>query len=155
MTALAERYCGFRVGGRLYGIDLSLVQEVIGPRPITRLPHAPPMIRGLIQLRGRFLAAIDLAYALSLPPSPAEPMGIVVRSPSGAWAVLVDTVEDIVLVEPSSLEPVPGTVPAQTRGLLHGAFKRERDLLLALDVAQVLRLAEAEEPAAVQGSEPR
>ena len=153
--ALDSRYCGFRVGGRLYGVDLSLVQEVIGPRPITRLPHAPPMIRGLIQLRGRFLAAIDLAHALGFPPPATETMGIVVRSTSGAWALLVDTVEDIMLVDTSALEPVPGTVPAQTRGLLHGAFKRERDLLLALDVAQVLRLAEAGEPAAVQGSEPR
>jgi purine-binding chemotaxis protein CheW len=54
----------FRVGGRLYGCDITETQEIIPLRPTTRLPGAPPFVRGLINMRGTIVTVLDLAARL-------------------------------------------------------------------------------------------
>ena len=54
----------FRLGGAIYGCDLSLVREIIPYRRATRLPGAPAYVHGLINLRGTILTVIDLGTRL-------------------------------------------------------------------------------------------
>ena len=61
----------FRVGGRLYGCDISDAQEIIPLRPMTRLPGAPAFVRGLINMRGTIVTVLDLRARLD--PSAAIP----------------------------------------------------------------------------------
>ncbi len=56
------KLAGFYVGGGLYGIDIMRIKEVIQatPYPVRRVPHAPPIIEGVITLRGVVIPVIDL-----------------------------------------------------------------------------------------------
>lgn len=56
------KLAGFYVGGALYGIDIMRIKEVIQarPYPIRPVPHAPPIVEGVIQLRGVVIPVIDL-----------------------------------------------------------------------------------------------
>jgi purine-binding chemotaxis protein CheW len=56
------KLAGFYVGGGLYGIDIMRIKEVIQatPYPIRPVPHAPPIIEGVITLRGVVIPVIDL-----------------------------------------------------------------------------------------------
>ena len=56
------KLAGFYVGGGLYGIDIMRIKEVIqaAPYPIRPVPHAPPIIEGVITLRGVVIPVIDL-----------------------------------------------------------------------------------------------
>ena len=51
-------YCTFRVDGLWLGVDVLEVQEVIRHRTPTRVPAAPPAIRGLINLRGQIVTVL-------------------------------------------------------------------------------------------------
>jgi hypothetical protein len=53
------------VAGTVYGCDIGSVREIVPIRHATRLPGAPPYVRGLINLRGAIVTVIDLAARLA------------------------------------------------------------------------------------------
>ena len=63
------KLAGFRVGGGLYGIDIMRIKEVIqaAPYPTRRVPHAPSIVDGVIQLRGVVIPVVDLRKRFGAP----------------------------------------------------------------------------------------
>jgi purine-binding chemotaxis protein CheW len=59
-------YSTFRISGRLYGIDVTRVQEVTKSLPCTRVPLTPKHVKGLINLRGQIATAIELRELFDL-----------------------------------------------------------------------------------------
>ncbi len=137
--------CTFRVANHLLGLDIAVVQEVLRRQEITRLPLSAPAVRGIINLRGHIVPAVDLRCCLSLP---AEESGvdratIVVRGRDDAASLLVDEIGDVVQVVETSRERTPETVDGLARQLFHGVFPLHDRLLLELDLEEVLRVAYA------------
>ena len=60
MADLRRQFCTFFLDDRFFGVDVEKVQEVIRYQLITPVPLAPPVVRGLINLRGQIVTAIDL-----------------------------------------------------------------------------------------------
>ena len=85
---------------------MTRVQEVIRGQAMTPVPLAPPMIEGLINLRGQIVSAIDLRRLLNLPcrPEGATPLNVVVRDGEGAVSLLVDEIGDVLEVDEQSFE---------------------------------------------------
>jgi purine-binding chemotaxis protein CheW len=67
----SERQVVFRVGAERYALPLSAVREVVPPHPpFARVPRAGGAVRGVMNLRGRVVAVVDLAALVGLPPQP-------------------------------------------------------------------------------------
>ena len=67
MNAASENVVEFvtaTVGGQLFGLPISRVQDVFKPEGLTRVPLAAPEIAGLLNLRGRIVTVIDLRRRL-------------------------------------------------------------------------------------------
>ena len=94
----SKQFSTFLVNGLFFGVDVRHVQEVIRYQEMTRVPLAPAMVQGLINLRGQIVTAIDLRRRLELAPRPADqlPMNVVVRTDDGAVSLLVDEIGDVV-----------------------------------------------------------
>ncbi|WP_243056785.1 chemotaxis protein CheW [Nocardioides sp. SR21] len=133
---MSTRMVTFTLDGRLYGVDVDAVQEVLRGQTRTRIPLAPGTLAGLINLRGQVLSAIDLRVQLELPSreEEAEPMLVVIRVAGEPVALLVDTIGSVVDVDTDQFEPPPDTLSGNSRELLLGAYKLDNQLLLALDV---------------------
>ena len=130
----------FHVGKYLFGVDVSLVQEVVRLQLMTPVPLASPEIAGLINLRGEVLTAIDLRARLGLPPAETtrEPVNVVVRVDDEPVSLLVDEIGDVIEVEEAAFERPPDTLAGEARGLIRGAYKLKGRLLLVLDAARTL-----------------
>ena len=139
-TGLATQYVTFRVGPLFLGIDVAKVQEVLRYQAMTPVPLAPPIVKGLVNLRGQIITALDLRHMLKLTPfgSTERPMNVVVRSGTEVVSLLVDTIGDVIEVQPASFERIPETVPGHLRALVSGVFKLESELLLALEVTALI-----------------
>ncbi len=138
--------CTFRVADHLLGLDIAVVQEVLRRQEITRLPLSAPAVRGIINLRGSIVPAVDLRCCLALPAAEhgEDRATIVVRSREDAPAsLLVDEIGDVVQVAETSLERTPETVHGLARQLIHGVFPLHDRLLLELDLGEILRVAYA------------
>ena len=135
-----SQLCTFMVGRYLFGVDVSLVQEVVRLQQITPVPLAVPEIAGLINLRGEVLTAIDLRSRLGLPPAEGgrEPVNVVVRVDDEPVSLLVDEIGGVIEVSQVPFETTPATVDARVRPLLLGAYTLPDRLLLALNARQVL-----------------
>jgi len=135
-----RQFCTFSLDGHLFGIDAVRVQEVIRSQEMTRVPLAPPVVRGLINLRGQIVTAIDLRRRLDLPDRPAGqlPVNVVVSTDDGAVSLLVDEVGDVMTVPEAAFERPPETLRGKTRALIRGAYKLERRLLLDLAMDELM-----------------
>ncbi len=108
------------------------------------MPLAPPVVRGLINLRGQIVTAIDLRDAprpAAAPPT-GRPMNVVVRTDEGAMSLLVDEIGDVVEVGDEAFERPPETLDVATKDLVQGVYKLEGHLLLLLDTARVVPTTE-------------
>ena len=137
MPALAQttrQYCTFLVDGALFGVDVREVQEVIRYQPMTRVPLAHPVVRGLINLRGQIVTAVDLRRRLGLPDRADDrfPVNVVVRRDDGPVSLLVDEIDDVVEIDGEAVEPPPQTVRSYGRELIAGVHQLDDRLLLIL-----------------------
>lgn len=138
-----QQYCTFFLNGLFFGVNVQSVQEVIRYQPMTRVPLAPPVIVGLMSLRGQIVVGIDLRCRLEMGPRTDDrnPMNIVVRTEDGAVSLLVDEIGDVLTVDDALFEPVPETLAGVARELTQGAYKLEDRLLLILDTSKVVELS--------------
>jgi purine-binding chemotaxis protein CheW len=135
-----RQYCTFFLDGHYFGIDVLKVQEVIRHQEMTRVPLAPPVVLGLINLRGQIVMAIDLRRRLGLTDRPASqlPVNVVVSTDEGAISLLVDEIGDVLTVPGAAFERPPETLRGKTREMIRGAYKLERRLLLELAMDELM-----------------
>jgi len=145
----AHQFCTFYLDKLLFGVELKGVQEVIRTLDVTQVPLAPPVVSGLINLRGQIVTAVDLRrrLELSLRSPDISPMNVVVRSDDGAVSFLVDEIGDVVEVDDSSFEPAPEMLRASIRSMSLGGHKLNDRLMHVLDTEKACEMKEAAEPA--------
>src|SRR5271163_1710903 len=138
----SHQYCTFMVDGHFFGLDVLKVQEIIRYQEMTRVPLAPPVVRGLINLRGQIVTAIDLRRRLELSDRPADqlPVNVVVHTDDGAVSLLVDEIGDVLEVEEKWFERPPETLRGTARELIRGAYKLKDRLLLILDIDRTVNV---------------
>jgi purine-binding chemotaxis protein CheW len=139
----AVQYCTFKVDHLLIGVEVWRVQEVIRHQPMTPVPLAPKEVKGLINLRGQIVTAIDVRLWLAMSPRPGDSlsMNAVIRLGDEPVSLLVDEAGEVVEPPLSSYEPVPSTASEQIRTLFSGTYKLEDALMLVLDTASVERIS--------------
>jgi purine-binding chemotaxis protein CheW len=137
-----KQFSTFVVDRLLFGVEVEKVQEVIRYQEMTRVPLAPPVVKGLINLRGQIVTAVDLRCRLGLRERAATalPMNVVIRHEDGAVSLLVDEIGDVLEVEEEAFELPPGTLPGDVRELIRGVYKLKDMLLIALDTDKMLNL---------------
>jgi len=138
---MAQQFCTFHVGDLFLGIEVERVQEVIRDSDITPVPTAPPWVRGLINLRGQIVTAIDLGTRFGKTNRDDEsPTVLVLDVGSTLLSFVVDRAGDVVEVNDESFEPPPDTLKGEARRLIRGTYKLQKRLLLVLDVEQALEI---------------
>jgi purine-binding chemotaxis protein CheW len=131
----SQQLCTFFLKGRMFAFPVQDVQEVIRCQPMTRVPLMPPSVRGLINLRGQIVMAVDLRRRLGIEEGSAgeSPMNVVVRTGDEAVSFLVDEIGDVLEVDPGTLESPPETLAGPVRELVQAVCKLEGSLLLVLN----------------------
>ena len=140
-----KQFCTFYLDGHFFGVEVEKVQEVIRYQEMTRVPRAPAVVSGLINLRGQIVTAVELRRRLGMPErDPSRlPMNVVVRSSDGIVSLLVDEIGDVQEVPQDLFEPPPPTLTGEERELIQGAFKLDHQLLLTLDIERACQIPEA------------
>ena len=135
-------YTTFHLAGLLFGLPAAGVLELTRHRELTRVPLAPAMIEGLLNLRGQLVTAIDLRRRLALPPRPAGtlPMNVVLLTADGPVSLIVDDIGEVIELDAETFEPPPESVRGVAREVIVGVCKLPDRLLLILDATKVVTL---------------
>lgn len=127
------------LAGERVAIPAAQVESVVEVESVTPVPRAAPHIAGLAALRSRVLTVIDCYRSLEFgeQPSRAVREAIVVELDGHPYALLVDTVEDVIeaagAVRPLRTELDPGW-----RRVATGMVEAGEDLLLLVDTQALI-----------------
>ena len=127
LSALQEDWAGigFRLGVHRFIAPQEEVAEVLAPPRTTRVPGAPPWVRGLANLRGTVVPLFDLGHLLLGVPTPAQSRNryLVLNSPDNPAGFLVDAVSGLRRFSRSQLRPPAAEgLPAELASFVRGAF---------------------------------
>lgn len=138
------QYCTFALDNLFFGVEVQQVQEVIRYQEMTRVPLASDIVRGLINLRGQIVTAIDLRRRFQLADRPVDklPMNVVVQTEDGPVSLLVDEIGDVLEAQEHEFERPPETLSGVARDLISGAYKLKNRLMLTLHTERVVNLSE-------------
>jgi purine-binding chemotaxis protein CheW len=139
-TGKGRELIAFNIGAQEFCIATTAVREIRGWTPVTRLPHAPAFVLGVVNLRGAVLPIIDLAVRLGFPASqPTARHAIIVAELNQQIAgLLVDGVSDIFTAGQDQIQPTPDVAAEAARQFLSGVIAIDGRLINIIDVASLL-----------------
>ena len=135
------------IQGQMFGIPVLMVQDVLGPQKITRIPLAPPEVAGSLNLRGRIVTAIDVRLRLQLPKrsdTDGQGMSVVVEMRGELYSLRVDSVGEVLSLAAAKFESNPPTLDPLWRDFSTGIYRLESTLLVILDVPKLLDFTKSE-----------
>lgn len=141
-TGLRRELLVFEIDASDYAIPVERVREIVRLRPLTRLPHTPDWLLGVVTLRGEVVEVVDLRSRLGVERiEPARSSRIVVLHGDGdrVTGVLVDGVTEVARVPEESI------VPAQELEVssVVEMFERGEGFVSILDADRVLGFPDA------------
>lgn len=138
-----KQFCTFYLEREMFGIDVLNIQEVLRFEETTEVPLAPPVIRGLLNLRGSIVSVIDLRgrFGMRALEGNLEPMNIVTQTGAGLASFLVDRIGEVIEADEGTFEGPPETLTGEMRDLIEGVYKLDSGLLRILNVERVSDLA--------------
>ena len=144
LEEFGAQYLTFSLADEEYGVDILRVQELRGWETVTRVPNAPPYVKGVLNLRGAIVPIFDLRerFNLALQEYTKDTVVIVLRVMSAngmrSIGVVVDEVSDVLNSTEDSITNTPdfgGSVATEyIRGLVSAGGK----MIMLLDVDKLL-----------------
>jgi len=130
----------FEIAGQEFCIDIRSVREIRGWTPATRMPHTPPYVLGVINLRGSVMPVLDLRSRLGLGETSASSrhVFVVVQDGERVAGLLVDAVQETFVVDEALLQAPPSVDGADTDRFVDAIIPLEGRMLSRLVVAALL-----------------
>lgn len=140
LKASGSELVAFRIGNQEFCVDIMIVREIRGWTLATPLPHAPPYVRGLINLRGTVLPVIDLAtrFGLESREPSARSVVIVTEVNDQLVGLLVDAVSDILPTSSESIQPTPDVSSELATRFVKGVLAVDNRMISLIQIDGIL-----------------
>lgn len=144
-TVITEtaQYITFKLGQESFAINVAQVREVLEISQITKVPTAPPYMRGVVNVRGKAIPVVDLRLKFGLP-AVADTVNtriIVIELELDGESTVVggvaDSVHEVIELEPSQINPPPRIAMRWRTELINGMGRRGDEFIILLDIKQV------------------
>jgi purine-binding chemotaxis protein CheW len=140
-----EQHLTFDLAGEIFAVPVRQVREVLDLQRVARIANAPPLLLGMIDVRGQAIPVLDLARRLAPPLiERSEHTRILVLEVARQGRQLVvatigDAVHEVAELAMSSLEPPPELGEPWDSSFMRGLGRRDGAFVTLLDLEQVLR----------------
>jgi purine-binding chemotaxis protein CheW len=140
VAAGSQQVLTFVLGNETYGVDILRVQEIRGFSAVTKIPHAPSHVLGVLNLRGSIVPIVDLRMRFSLERAEYNAVTVIivlsVQSATGRrdFGVVVDGVSDVVDVKKAEVRPAPELGSASATEYILGLVPVAERMVVLLDI---------------------
>ncbi len=147
-----ETWVTFALAGESYALPVSSVLEILRVAGITRVPHAPRVVRGVTNMRGKVLPVVDLRVRLGFEAAElgSQSRILVASSRGRLLGLLVDAVQQVERIDRNAVQPPPPDVMTAQSDYIIGVSQLGERLVILLEVDLVLVVhesrAEGEQP---------
>src|SRR6267378_388514 len=108
------------IGGQLFGLPISRVQDVFMPERLTRVPLSSAEIAGVLNLRGRIVTVVNLR--------------------GESYGLLIDQIGEVLKLNDNGREENPVNLDPRMAKLAGGVHRLDGQLMVVLDVDRVLEI---------------
>ena len=131
------------IGGQLFGLPISRVQDVFMPERLTRVPLSSGEIAGVLNLRGRIVTVVDMRARLGLPKNDngKAPMAVGVDLRGESYGLLIDSIGEVLKLSDESREINPVNLDPRMAKMSAGVHRLDGQLMVVLDVDRILEIA--------------
>jgi purine-binding chemotaxis protein CheW len=147
MAGMAQ-YLTLGLAGETFGISIRNVREILDMRPISRLPHAPHFLLGVIDVRGSGYPIVDLRLKLDLPGVPATEatriiiLDVLIDDRVVGVGFVADCVYEVTDIDESSMEPVPSVGGRWQSDYIAGIGRKGDKFVIIFDLVRLMASAE-------------
>jgi len=140
------RFLTFLIGDENYGIAIENVVEIIGIQPITEMPEMPDYIKGIINLRGSIVPAMDIRLRFKKPEADYTKRTciIVIHIGGMSTGLIVDCVSEVQTIPDEEISATPEIRSGDRRGYVRSIGKTQNHIILLLDCEKLLNEVELE-----------
>jgi purine-binding chemotaxis protein CheW len=137
-----ETWVTFRLADEVFAFTVDTVHEIVRVGTVTRVPHAPYAVRGIVNLRGGVVPVVDLRVRIGLPATnPSTKSRILItKARERVLGLLVDSVEQVARVDRNQVTRPPSDVMTEQSEYIVGVTHVDDVLLILLDPEQVLTI---------------
>ncbi len=138
------QYLTLGLDGETFGIGIRNVREILDMRPISKVPHAPDFLLGMIDVRGTSFPIVDLRIKLDLPTVPATEATriIILDVPMNDRFVgvgfVADRVFEVTGIDESKIEPPPVVGGRWKSDYLAGIGRKGDGFVMIFDLAKLM-----------------
>ena len=134
----------FDLANEHYAVDIVAVEGIIKMQPITPVPHAPPFVEGVTNLRGKVLPVIDLRkrFGFAAGEITNDTRIVVVEMNGATVGIVVDGVSKVLRLSSESIEPASPMITTVESSFIKGIAKLTDRLVILLDIGKVLSQTE-------------
>lgn len=135
------QYIVVKLGDEKYGIDISLVDNIVRMQRITRVPKSQPYYVGVINLRGEVVPIMSLRRRFDLEDDVYESATriIIIRLEDQSMiGFIVDEVQEVVNLDPRTVEKPAFKLDEEKASFLTGIGKQGEELISLLDIVAVV-----------------
>jgi len=140
-----ETWVTFLLGEEIFGLPVTVAQEILRVPAITSVPHAPYTVRGIINMRGRVVPVVDFRLRLGLGRTElGEATRILITSSRGRiLGLFVDEVHQVLELDMNKVKPPPPDVMTDQSEYLVGVYEWNDRMFILLDVERVLLIPDS------------
>ena len=142
--AKTAQYLTLGLDGETFGISIRNVREILDMRPISRLPHAPHFLLGMIDVRGSGYPIVDLRLKLDLPSVPTTDatriiiLDVTVADKVVGVGFVADCVHEVTDIDESSMEAVPSVGGRWKSDYIAGIGRKGDRFVIIFDLKRLM-----------------
>ena len=147
---------GFQVGRETYGVPITALHEIVRVPEITTVPDSPDFVEGVINLRGRIVAVIDLRKRFGEKQIKASRRNriLVVEHNGKLTGLMVDSASEVIKIPEADVETAPAAFLEGGMNCVTGLGKCKGRLVVLLDLGTLLQQNTAKTAGGDTGGEP-
>lgn len=130
----------FYIGEQIYGIEIQNVVEIIEMTHITKVPHVPPYIKGMINVRSKVVPIIDIRTRFDKEEIPytSRTCIIILTLNDVTVGIIVDKVADVEDIHSGDISATPENNSVNTNAFIQYMIRSGDIVKLILDVEKLL-----------------
>jgi purine-binding chemotaxis protein CheW len=140
----ATESLAFTLGSEEYGINILKVQEIRGYDAVTKIANAPDFIKGVINLRGIIVPIVDMRikFNLGTPTYDQFTVVIILNIADRVVGMVVDSVSDVITLNPGQIKPAPDMGTALNTDYLIGLGTIDERMVILIDIDKLMSSSE-------------
>lgn len=143
-----RQFLNFRLLDEVFGVDVFQVREILEFTKITKVPHTPDYLCGVINLRGAVVPVVDMRLKFGLPKPEMTVntciivLEVTIEDEKTIMGALVDGVQEVIEIDDQNIEPPPKIGTHLNTEFILGMGKHNDNFIMLLNIDKIFSTGE-------------